>query len=363
MRIALFLFQFSFLFYGIAHAEKGPPSIKVGITAPLTGPVAKYGVALKNGIELAMEKHSADLESVQFVFEDDRYDGKSAVSAFHKLRNIDKVDLVFTFGMVSSEAVAPLAEQHQMPLLANSINPDCAYEREYVVRFINHSAQYTEKLLDYYRENKLRRIAAVKTTSSYCDDLLSSMERQLSSEESLHLQASLGFDDADFRTVIARLRTGNFDVAFVCLFPGQINTFFRQASSLALKLPVTGTEVLDNPTEIAESEGAMEGVVFASNHVQSSFRAEYEERFGNADQISTAANGYDLAVLLSKLAQKLPNNPDGTMILKAVKASGGFSGASGIVEFKEDDVGGRFFDFPLVLRRVSGNGVVSLVVQ
>src|SRR5690606_28313213 len=107
----------------------------------------------------------------------------------------------------------------------------------------------------------------------------SSMESQLAPEESLHLLASLGSEAGDIKTIVARLRNGSYDVAFVCLFPGQISTFFRQARSLSLKIPMTGTDVLESPSEIAPSEGAMDGTVYAFNYVSSTFEDEYKRRF------------------------------------------------------------------------------------
>jgi len=52
-------------------------SLVVGVSLALSGPVAEYGEALRNGIELAREEHSDLLSDIRFLYEDDRYDGRS----------------------------------------------------------------------------------------------------------------------------------------------------------------------------------------------------------------------------------------------------------------------------------------------
>ena len=75
-----------------------PPDFKVGINLPLSGDVAEYGIAAKNGIEMAREEHPRDFEKITFVYEDNKYDGKTAVAAFHKQKDSDKVALSLVWG-------------------------------------------------------------------------------------------------------------------------------------------------------------------------------------------------------------------------------------------------------------------------
>ena len=50
-----------------------------GIIVPLTGDLAQYGTAIKNGFELAKTESPKKLEKIRFIYEDSRYDGKAAV--------------------------------------------------------------------------------------------------------------------------------------------------------------------------------------------------------------------------------------------------------------------------------------------
>ncbi len=72
-----------------AAAENAAPAagvIKVGTSGPLTNDYAVYGVAVKNGLELAFEEINA-LGGLQFETraEDDEADGEMAVNAYNTL--------------------------------------------------------------------------------------------------------------------------------------------------------------------------------------------------------------------------------------------------------------------------------------
>ena len=89
---------------GPALAAAPPKAIKIGITAPLTGPAAEAGVALKQGFILAMEEWNAKggvmLKEfnkkipVEVLIEDCQSKPEVGVSVAEKLFTRDKVDVL-----------------------------------------------------------------------------------------------------------------------------------------------------------------------------------------------------------------------------------------------------------------------------
>ena len=73
-------------------AVAGP--IKIGVIAPLTGPVASWGTDTQRALTLANESFGAG--RFEFIFEDGQCLGKEAATAAQKLVSVDKVQ----FGMV-----------------------------------------------------------------------------------------------------------------------------------------------------------------------------------------------------------------------------------------------------------------------
>src|SRR3989338_2531659 len=88
-------------------AQNRGGSLKIGAVLPLSGPAAAYGIATRNGIELAL----ADIGpagKLQVIYEDDRFLVAETVRAFKRLAEIEQVSAVFVIGSTHANALAPL---------------------------------------------------------------------------------------------------------------------------------------------------------------------------------------------------------------------------------------------------------------
>jgi ABC-type branched-subunit amino acid transport system substrate-binding protein len=65
------------------------------------------GDGIKNGIQLAAEKYP----NVKVVYEDDQFDAQKGITAFLKLRDIDKVKAVINVTPGTADAIMPLLEK------------------------------------------------------------------------------------------------------------------------------------------------------------------------------------------------------------------------------------------------------------
>lgn len=118
------------------------PRFVLELSPPLTGVAADFGQAVRNLIQLALEDNQELAKRATFVFEDVPYDAKQAVSAFQNLVRAKKVDLVFIWGVIFCNPLAPLAEAMRIPVVVQCGHPEAARDRRYVIRFINVSDQY-----------------------------------------------------------------------------------------------------------------------------------------------------------------------------------------------------------------------------
>lgn len=74
---------------------------RFGISAPLSGILAEYGTAVRNGVDLAKKDFAAELGHIDILFEDAQWDPKIAVSVFSVLRNQKKAHLIYNWGSFS----------------------------------------------------------------------------------------------------------------------------------------------------------------------------------------------------------------------------------------------------------------------
>ena len=79
------------------------------------------------------------------VFEDDGFQPKNTVSAFNKLVNTDGADVIICFASGPCNAIAPIADQKQIPLIAVASAP-VQKDREFVVRLEISTVEEAKKL-------------------------------------------------------------------------------------------------------------------------------------------------------------------------------------------------------------------------
>ena len=106
--------------------EKTP--IKIGALLPLSGPNAKYGEEIRQGIELAREELNSqggiNGRNVEVLYEDDQADPKTGVSAIQKLIDVEGVHVILgPWASGVALATAPIAEDKKVIMLAEAIAP------------------------------------------------------------------------------------------------------------------------------------------------------------------------------------------------------------------------------------------------
>jgi branched-chain amino acid transport system substrate-binding protein len=332
-------------------AEDRKSPFKAGIILPLSGPLAEYGAAFRNGVAMAKEDYPKLFNDVSLTYEDSQYDPKTAISAFEKLRR-EGVSLMFVWGNAPSEAVCPLSERYRVPTIASISNPAVSIQKQYTIRAVNHAASLSRLLAGYLREKGYSSIGVVLTEISYLNAVLSGLRAELASSQSLELIDAYGPADNDFRASVTKIRSAHYDVIGVLLISGQISQFYRQAAEHKLDVPTFGTDFFESTTEIAQSKGTMEGAVYVHFNVDHRFRRRYLEKFGNDIQLAYAGNGYDMSMVIAQAAAKASKDPEETM--EALRLKGPQQGVGGVFRYRETDEGGAYFEFPIHIKQIHG---------
>jgi branched-chain amino acid transport system substrate-binding protein len=175
---------------GMSGNSISQDKIKIGITAPLTGPLAEYGIAVVNGVELAKEDLGSEAEKFEFIIEDTAYDGKQAISAYTKLATVDKVDLVFDWGVAPNEAVAPIVDSYQVPYIGASFANGITQNREYVIRYGNRAEELSLRILEYMRANGYKKAGILKTQLAFFDFIHEGLDKHKRADEEIIVTSS-----------------------------------------------------------------------------------------------------------------------------------------------------------------------------
>lgn len=340
-------------------AESAQP-IKVAALLPLSGPVAEFGVAARNGLELARRDHPDRFHRIEFLFEDSQYDNKIALSSFQKLRSTSGVQLVYSWGFGPNQAVAPVAEAQRFPLLAVSSERSVSAGRQFVLRYCYYNEMVSQALLRYLRAKGLKRMALVKTDIAFIDGVIDGMRKNLRADEVLEIVDTYAPGDTDFKSTIAKLKNRSYDALGVFLMSGQISQFYRQSAQLNYRPVTFGTDFFDSVQEVRDAAGAMDGAVFAAPYVDPDFVARYKATFGNDLQVAWAANGYDFAELLARVIDRRPDTQEDSTLLDALRKEQGVELGSAARYRFDSSPEGPGFNFKVVAKQIRGERIETL---
>lgn len=356
--LARIVFVVCFTQTGQLYAENEiDEDLSVGVITALTGPLAEYGAAMQNGIELAVSEQPERFQGIKFIYEDVGYEAGRAVLAFRKLRSVDKVNLIYSFGVHLSRSLAPLAKSYKLPLVAQSIDPLITRNNDYVVRFFNESDQYARALTSYVRQKGYKKIGVVLAHDSYLEDVLVHIKRVLKPDESIVIIDQYQLGQVDFRSTVSKVKGGDFDVIGVLLGSGQIGPFYRQYAQQRVVTPTFGSNLFESTSEFEASRGAMQGAVFANNVVRPWFRLRYRKRFGDESQITFAAMAFEFALVVAEVRAASTRDDTAEQLIAVLeRVPQKLDAATGRLRFRNKPGVGRFFESTLVVKQLEPDG-------
>lgn len=323
----------------LKETDAASTHIKVGVIIPLSGPLAEYGVAYKNGILLSAEK--SNNKNIEYIFEDSDYTPAKSIAAYNKLVGIDHVNVVMSWGGVPTDAVYPLLKDKKIPFLAGSSLARVIDNNPYTIRTYDTPEYFAQAMWKYFRAHNQKNIAILKVDHVYTNSILDALNATKNADEKITVVENYNSPaENDFRTSILKIKKSNvkYDTLGVLLFAGQIGTFYNQKAQMGLDMPTFGTDFFESKTDIDQAGKNIDGAVYANFLVTDEFENQYMTRFGNLSQISQAGFGYDMALIVNKLTS---NDPD--EIMKTFKNVSGITGVIGSHKFIET-ANDRYFD-------------------
>lgn len=326
----IFLIISIFLFAVTCCAEDH--RVRCGVVTAQTGVMKSSGVGIKNAMVLASEDAGFN-QNIEFLFEDDQFLPKNTVSVVKKLIALDKVDCLVVFGSTTSLAVADIAEQMKVPLIAIAISPEVVSGRSYVLRAHLSSERQVETILPEIRNHIYKSVALVTTNQ---DATLSLREHFLPRTDlSVVLDEVINPDEVELKSLAVKIQSLHADSVFLNLLPPQGSGLARELKNIGFKGELFSGAPLANPSELKIAKGALDGAWFVSlDSVEAKdFFIQYRKRFSEEAPIQSLY-GYEAAWLISSL-------PAGGNIFENIIQAKSFKGFFGDYHIKD-----HMIDFP-----------------
>lgn len=255
MKYGLF---FALLFFHLsAYAEE----IRVGVIAPLSGPVATWGEDVRNSLQFA-QAHQG-LSNIKLIFEDDQCLGKNAATAAQKLISIDKVDfamVVCTEALLSS---APIFERAKVVVISPiTSGASISKAGDYIFRTWPSDALAAKMLADYMAAHH-KRIGVLSEERGFAEELAKAFVEAAGQKNLTLVSESFPTEMLDFRSVLARMRQKGIDGFFLNTESERsMVNLLRQLRGLDPKLSVYGVYLPGNAAVLKEAADLVEGAIF-----------------------------------------------------------------------------------------------------
>ncbi len=344
----------AFLFVA-AQARAG--EIRLGVAEALTGPVAKYGVPIKNGFVLAAEELNASGgirgNKLALVIEDEQGKKEEAINVFKKFIFQDKVLAIFGPTLSNSAFAAdPIASSQKTVVFGTSNTAEgITAIGPYVFRNSIAEADILPQVIHVAKKKlQLKKVAVIYgNDDSFTKSGYDVFKKTLEAEK-LAIVATETFakGDLDFSAQLTKIKNLNPDAIVCSALVEEAANILLQARKLGIpdRIRFIGGNGFNSP-KLAEIAGkAAEGVICGSpwflddpNARNRAFVKSYAKKFGlSPDQF--AAQAYDALYILAEglKAAKLSGqlDKDRMALRDALAKVKNYQGVGGPFSFNEN---------------------------
>jgi branched-chain amino acid transport system substrate-binding protein len=246
--------------------------IKIGVFAPLSGPVVSYGIDPMRFVEMWYEmiNQSGGIQGrkVVLIKEDDKGSGTSLVAAVKKLVTVDKVFLLHG-GTVSGALLASMdyVQREKVPLVGMTASMDGLLypPRKYIFGGLGGTLHaFGGAVVDFCVNHlKAKRLAYVMHDDEYGAWGYEPFAWQLKAVHKLTPVAveKISRDITDVTTVLMRIKNANPDAIVLMTYDRPGALLIRQAHSLGIKVPIIlGATGAVNVQATADAVGTKEAL-------------------------------------------------------------------------------------------------------
>ena len=293
-------------------APAGTGTVKIGMSGPLTGGASAYGLAVKAGMEVAVEEINAKGGlQIEFNAQDDEADGEKAVSAYNVLKDWGMQVMAGQVTTGSALAVAPESTADNMFNLTPSASAESlALSGANIFQMCFTDPNQGASAAELVSTKALGTKVGVIYDSS--DDYSSGLYKGFSdkaAELGLEIVATTSFtadNKADLSTQVTQCQDAGADLVFLPIYYTEAAQILSYANKIGYAPKFFGCDGMDGILTVEGFDTTLaEGLVLmtpfdanASDEATQSFVAKFKEKMNGLVPNQFAADGYDVIYAL-----------------------------------------------------------------
>ena len=289
-------------------APAGTGTVKIGMSGPLTGRASAYGLAVKAGMEVAVEEINAKGGlQIEFNAQDDEADGEKAVSAYNVLKDWGMQVMAGQVTTGSALAVAPESTADNMFNLTPSASAESlALSGDNIFQMCftdpNQGASAAELVSTKFAGSKVGII--YDSSDDYSSGLYKGFSEK-AAELGVEVVATTSFtadNKADLSTQVTQCKDAGADLVFLPIYYTEASQILSYANKIGYAPKFFGCDGMDGILTVEGFDTALaEGLVLmtpfdanASDEATQSFVTKFKEKMDGLVPNQFAADGYDV---------------------------------------------------------------------
>ena len=310
---------------GASSEASSDKVFKIGGIGPVTGAAAVYGLAVKNGAQIAVDEINADGGingyQIEFNFQDDEHDAEKSVNAYNTLKDWGMQVLMGTVTSAPCVAVADKTNADNMfQITPSGSSVECA-QNPNVFRVCFSDPDQGAASATYIAENKLAEKIAVIYDSSdvYSSGIYEKFAAEAANQglEIVDAEAFTADSNKDFSTQLQKAKDAGADLVFLPIYYTEASLILKQADTMGFAPKFFGCDGMDGILQVENfdtklAEGLMLLTLFAADaqdELTQKFVTSYKENYGETP-IQFAADAYDAIYAIKAAMEEADITPE-----------------------------------------------------
>lgn len=292
-------------------------AFKIGVTGPLTGAAAAYGIAVQNGADLAIKEINAaggiNGTMVEMNAQDDEHDPEKAVNAYNTLKDWGMQMLVGATTSGPCIAVAAESSNDNLFQITPSGSAVECVAPDNVFRVCFADPDQGTASAKYIGENKLATKVAIIYDSSteYSSGIREAFIKEAGNQgiEVVADEAFTAETNTDFSVQLDKAKESGAELVFLPIYYQEASTILKQASDKEFAPTFFGCDGMDGILTVENfdaslAEGLMLLTPFSADDAESKdFTDAYVAAYGETPN-QFAADSYDAVYAIKAAAEK-----------------------------------------------------------
>ena len=312
--------------------------IKIGVLAPLTGPLSEFGEYMKSSFDMALEEINSEGgingKTITFIYEDTGcINLAGTTSALTKFKNIDNVVSVLGPFCGGTTHLAGRFSTDNDIFIINSgdnfgRNGDYLLGTRYLIK------DEGSLLAQYVVDQGWDEVGILYYNNEWGSGYKNAIGEELEKTGAKFVrEESYTFENLDVRTSLTKIANTNPDT--IIIIDSTTGDLFKQVYELGIDIPLLSEWEIEIPVSLGNVDASLEEVVyFYPVTEETEFHQNFRERYGESPTV-VSIDAYDAAKIMFESIKNCPDYNNDCM-LDHVTSLKDYPGAGGLMTFDKE---------------------------